>query len=287
MTAYALAVSQFELPVKLQSGDPQWPAFNASFVNHELSATDIQDVVYAGWSITTQLKAPWRTTENYLRGQHIGLDFDTEDERSTLATLAQDRFISKYGSFVHTTRSHTEEKPRARVVFLLDQPIYQGKNYALAATALIWLFGSADRQCKDCVRFFYGAQYQEQVPIGNVLPLEVVQRLIGQYQETGQREKRARTGASYLPPADQSEVAEALRSIPPWQIDYDDWVAVLMALHAEFGEAGLPLAESWADGKEGEVVQKWRSFKPTGNEAGRIGIGSLFAIANRHGWTRR
>ena len=38
-----------------------------------------------------------------------------------------------------------EEKPRARVVFLLDQPIMQAKNYTLAASALLWVFGTADR----------------------------------------------------------------------------------------------------------------------------------------------
>lgn len=286
MNAYAVAVSDFKLESKLQPGDPRWSKFNASFRNLSLPQNDLMQFIYFGQSLTTQHKDKWRATKNYLCGQHIGLDFDGGDESATLAHLAKDKFISRWAAFAHTTISHTDEHPRARVIFLTDAPIMQAANYGRAASALLWLFGTADRQCKDPVRFFYGAPGCEFAEFGNVLPLEVLRKVIDQYHRTGQAEKRQADRKDYLPPASQAEVAEALRSIPPWQVDYDEWVAVLMAVHAEFGEAGLPLAESWADGKEGEVLQKWRSFKPTGNEAGRIGIGSLFAIANRFGWTR-
>jgi hypothetical protein len=113
-----------------------------------------------------------------------------------------------------------------------------------------------------------------------------VKHLIKKYRETGEKQKRQADRKDYLPPASQQDVADALRSIPPWQVDYDEWVAVLMAVHSEFGDAGLALAENWAAGKDGEVAQKWRSFDQAGNEAGRIGIGSVFAIARRFGWGR-
>ena len=50
--------------------------------------------------------------------------------------------------------------------------------------------------------------------------------------------------------------------------NYEDWSAVGMALHAELGQAGLPLWESWSQRSEkfrpGECERKWRSFKPEG-----------------------
>jgi hypothetical protein len=59
-----------------------------------------------------------------------------------------------------------------------------------------------------------------------------------------------------------------------------------MAIHSEFGEAGYQLAESWGDGKQGEISQKWKSFDRDGNITGRVTIGTLFNIAQRFGWGR-
>lgn len=283
---FKIAVSDYKLDKKLMPGDSRWHAFNASFRNLELETAQIMDMIYFGRAITTQHRNHWRTSANYLCGQHIGLDFDTEDARSTLDYLAKDKFISRYAAFIHTTISHKPDAPRARVIFLLDQPIVQAKNYVLAASALLWVFGTADRQCKDAARFFYGAPNCEAYYINQVLPLEVVKKMIANYQETGACEKKRATRPDYLPPASQKEVSEALKMIPPWGIDYDDWLRVLMAIHSQFGDAGLSLAENWADGKPGEVERKWKSFKESGNATGAVTIATLFEIAKRHGWNR-
>jgi len=284
---YKIAISNLPLEgKKLLPGDPRWRTFNASFENLELPTMEIMNSVYNGFAMTTHHKDHWRTTENYLCGQHIGLDFDTEDQRSTLPTLASDKFIQKYAAFIHTTVSHTPETPRARVVFLLDQPILQAKNYAMAARALLWLFGTADRQCKDPVRFFYGATYCQFEFIDQILPLEVVKKLIQKYTESGEMEKKRAVHADYHPPSSQDEVSKALKYISAWGIDYDEWVSVLMAIHSEFGDGGYQLAEAWADGKDGEVAQKWRSFKKDGNPGGRVTIATLYALAKRGGWRK-
>ncbi|MFZ9393890.1 MAG: hypothetical protein ACO28P_08045, partial [Ilumatobacteraceae bacterium] len=81
---------------------------------------------------------------------------------------------------------------------------------ALAASALLWLFGTADRQCKDAVRFFYGSPGCRVEMVNNILPLEVIQHLIAQYLETGQKERRNQNG-QYHAPASQQEVADALK----------------------------------------------------------------------------
>ena len=288
MTAptYQIAVSGYPLERKLPPGDPSWNQFNASFENKEYEPVDIANAVYFGHAITTWHKDHWRAGKNYLSGQHIGLDFDTGDNLSSIPHLKSDKFISKYGAFLYTTMSHTEEAPRARAIFLLDKPIMQSSNYTLAAAALLWLFGSADRQCKDAVRFFYGSPDCTMEMLGNVLPLEVVKRLIANYQETGAKEKRKSTRSDYHAPASQQEVEEALRMIPPLQIEYDEWLAVLMAIHSQFGDGGLALAESWGEGKGDEISRKWKSFNEAGNSSGAITIASVFGLAKRYGWKR-
>lgn len=286
MDTFKIAVSSMKLDHKLPVLDPLWHPFNSSYKNMELETGDILDVVYHGRAITTWHKNNWRATQNYLCGQHIGLDFDNEDDRSRLTTLAKDKFISKYAAFIHTTMSHKEDRPRARVVFLLDTPIMQPQNYTMAASALLWVFGTADRQCKDAVRFFYGAPNCEFEYINQVLPLEVVKKMISEYQETGMSQKKRAVRPDYLPPATQQEAAAALKMIDPWKIDYDEWVSVLMALHSQFGDAGYQLAENWGDGQPGEIERKWNSFHREGNTSGAVSIGTLFAIAKRFGWEK-
>lgn len=286
MEAYKLAVSRMALDHKLPQGDPLWSTLNSSFENVQLPAGRILRAVYEGHAITTQHKDNWRHSRNYLCGQHLGLDIDTEDKSATLPVLMQDKFISKYAAFIHTTISHREEAPRSRVIFLLDTPIMQPKNYALAAQSLLWLFGSADRACHDPVRFFYGAPGCQSEYLDNVLPLEVVKKLIAQYAETGRVEKKRADRNDYHVPPTQQEVADALAKIPAWGIEYDEWVQVLMGIHAEFGEAGYQLAENWAQGAQGEVSRKWKSFKPDGNTSGSISVATVFGIAKRFGWQK-
>lgn len=217
---YRIAVSSQALDHKIPPGSPDWRGFNASFVNRELTPFDFATAIWNGHPFTTWHKDNWRTTTNYLCGQHIGLDFDNGDQTSTLPALMANPFIHRHASILYTTPSHTPEAPRARVVFLLDTPIQQATNYALAAQALLWLFGTADRQCKDPARFFYGSLRCEIEMFDNVLPLATVKHIIKRYQETGalelKRHHRAgpiRTSDRYTTAALRNEV-EAVRTAP-------------------------------------------------------------------------
>ncbi len=282
MDTYKLAVSTYALDHKIPQGDTFWGTFNGSFHNVSLETQEIIQAVYDGHPITTWHKDAWRTSANYLCGQTIGLDFDAENESARLSTLIKDSFIKKYAAFVHTTMSHRDDAPRARALFVLDQPIMQAKNYVLAASALLWSFGTADRACRDAVRFWYGSPKCDFEYINQVLPLSTVKHLIATYQESGEREKHKVTRPGWTAPPDQQEVAAALKMIPPWGIEYDEWVQVLMGIHSAFGQDGYSLAESWAQGKQGEIDHKWRSFKP----GGAVTIATVFGIAKRFGWVR-
>lgn len=281
-----IAFSRMALDHKLPPDDPLWPKFNANFDNLDIETLEIANLIYMGHPFTTWHKDHWRHGKNYQLGQHIGLDFDTEDKHSSLPYLAADKFIKQYASLIYTTPSHTPEAPRARVLFLLDTPIQQSPNYVLAVSSLLWLFGTGDRQCKDSVRFFYGSVNCDLEYLNNTLPLSVVKTLIADYQKTGLKVKRSHENGNYTPSANQEEVAAALKLIDPQQIDYSDWLGVLMGIHKEFGSAGLQLAESWADGLPGEVERKWKSFTDKGNEKGATTIARVFAVAKNFGWTK-
>lgn len=284
MSTYKIAISEYKLTKKIPPQHKFWHTFNASFSNEQFEPEKIAGIIYNGHAITTQHKNKWRAKENYLCGQHIGLDFDNGDITSSIDHLKKDKFISKYASFLYTTMSHTDEHPRSRVIFFLDTPIMQPANYSLAATALLWLFGTADRQCKDAVRFFYGSPNCKMELLSHVLPLETVKHLIAEYKETGCQEKKRAIRPDYAAPPSQQEVQDALKFINPWGIDYGEWVQVLMGIHSEFGEGGRGLADSWAKGEPGEVEHKWKSFKSGGE--GMVTIATVFGIAKRFGWKK-
>lgn len=170
-----------------------WRVFNGQFSNEELTPQELAAAIGAGYAYTSQHEG-YRKADNFICAQHLALDFDTEDERSTLAYLASDPFIRKYAAFLHTTPSHTPDKPRARAVFILDRPVHDAGEYALFAESLVHRFGAADKSCKDAARFFFGAEGCRVQWLGAVLTLEdAAAELVKPYQRQTQRQTQRKT----------------------------------------------------------------------------------------------
>jgi putative DNA primase/helicase len=84
-------------------------------------------------------------------------------------------------------------------------------------------------------------------------------------------------------PPSVETIRSALPAIPP-DCDRETWIRVGMALHAELPDkSGFALFDAWSASAENydarDARATWRSFKP-----GRVGIGTLFREAARHGW---
>lgn len=178
---------------KIPPGDARWSQFNGSFRNLEILKSDLAAMIDDGHAFTTWHRNGWRNSENYELGQHLALDFDAGTTDSSIPWLSSDKFIQQYGALIYSTPSHTPEAPKSRVVFVLDTPIMQAKNYVLATRSLLWLFGTADAKCKDPCRFFYGSMHCESVFFNRVLPLDKVREIIGQYTASGEQEMRRQT----------------------------------------------------------------------------------------------
>lgn len=285
---------------KLPPGDKRWADFNDSFEILTLDADGLAREIGAGHAYTAPhkrkhqkleggKKSAYRHSLNFLHAQHLAVDFDTEDDRSTLDALSADPFIARYAAFLHTTASHTPDKPRARAVFILDQPIMTAGDYADAMTALVWKYsGHADSSCKDAARLFFGAPLCTVRMIGHVLPLAVVKQLVGQFHAAMEAERARAPRREFTPSTPQlEEVADALRCIPAHGDYHDDWLRVLMAVHSEFpGGDGVGLCESWSPGYPGEIERKFKSFSASGNTRGKVTIATLFHKAKEHGWSR-
>ena len=213
MSTYKIAISGMALDGKLPPGDARWRDFNGSFRNMELLKSDIAAMVNDGHAFTTWHANQWRASENYQLGQHLALDFDAGTEASSIPKLAGDVFVRQYAALVYSTPSSLPEAPKSRVLFVLDTPIMQAKNYVLATRALLWLFGGADPKCKDPCRFFYGSMGCDAAFLNRVLPLDKVKEIIKQYLATGAEAKAKQERPAEIPTFD----ADADRLVRYWQ----------------------------------------------------------------------
>lgn len=140
-----------------------------------------------------------------------------------------------------------------------------------------------------------GARYQWLRPLETIPTLspELVEQLLAASRYYDKREEAQRPEERPLPdtrheqrPLGDKPTLEELRPIlnhiPAWGITYEEWVAVLMAIHSCYpGPEGLELAVEWGEGTPNEIAHKWKSFK---RSAGGVGVGTLVDIAKRGGY---
>lgn len=155
---------------KIPQGDPLWRSFNDKFVCQELAPLDLANSIYTGHAYAGWHKGR-RCIDNFLCAQHIGVDMDSGDQRSTFDELLQHDFFKTYGGLIHTTPSHAPDNPRARLIFFLDTPITDATAFQAAAKFIVSLFPGADGATTDASRFFYGCfDCELEIPF-NTLPL--------------------------------------------------------------------------------------------------------------------
>lgn len=153
MNKFRVAISRLRFVEKPE--DVDWEKLNTSFINMELDIMRFCNAIYRGHPF-----CPWiherRSVENFVAGQVIGVDIDTGDERATIANLRQHPLVRAYGGIIYETPSHHWRSPRARVLFILDQPIETAPGFKAAIKVVTDLFDDPDPSCVDAVRFFYG-----------------------------------------------------------------------------------------------------------------------------------
>ncbi len=178
---------------KVKPGDPRYWKLNMTFRTCTLTARELLGNIHQGFAWTAPhrkerhlrpdgKRTTFRVKRNVIGVQAIGLDSDTGDERSALDWWKHDDFFAAFGSFAHTTASHTDERPRCRVVFVVSEPLTVG-DAELLLRALHERYEHVDHSAKDASRVFYGARGCSYVMPGNVMPAEVARALILSLQQ--------------------------------------------------------------------------------------------------------
>lgn len=95
--------------------------------------------------------------ENFHSQQVLALDFDNDDAILDPVEAWQRAYDMDLEPFcLYFTFSATLDRPRYRMVWILDQPIYDAEKIRDYYSGLLELFPEADKACKDVARMFYG-----------------------------------------------------------------------------------------------------------------------------------
>ncbi len=158
-----------------------------------------------GQVLTHKCKAEHhRLNDNFLAGQHLGVDFD---QLTTPSEVFNNPLVRAYGSIIYFTPSSKPDKPKMRVILLLDQPVIDPQLYKEIVLTLLWKFeGKGDEACKDLCRLFYGCLNTEIIVTDKVLPLAVVMQWVEEWRAANpQKAKRTRASAAPGKPREVSE----------------------------------------------------------------------------------
>lgn len=112
------------------------------------------------------MKDSRRKKANMIYQEVVALDFD---EGITLKEIQEHDFIKSNASFVYTTFSHTEDKNKFRVVFILESKLTNNEQVTSVYNELFNMFPTADIACKDSSRFFFGGREYIEIDFDNKL----------------------------------------------------------------------------------------------------------------------
>ncbi|MCG2355680.1 hypothetical protein K4S27_11115 [Staphylococcus epidermidis] len=120
------------------------------------------------------MKDSARKKANMIYQEVIALDFD---EGSTLEEIRNNDFIKNNASFIYTTFSHTDEKNKFRVVFILETKLTNNEQVTSVYNKLFEMFPTADISCKDSSRLFFGGKEYFEIDFNNRLKAKEITKL--------------------------------------------------------------------------------------------------------------
>ena len=142
---------------KLPEGYDDWKTANGQFENGNMTTTQFAANIKKGYAWCNPHRR-YRDRKNFIQGSVVGVDIDKGDK--SLDELMAIPFIDKYAGIVHTTPSHTPDRPRYRIIFVLSSPVRSREKFETIVDSIITSFSTVttDKACKDAQRLFYGSK---------------------------------------------------------------------------------------------------------------------------------
>ncbi|MBS7803166.1 hypothetical protein KIH24_01120 [Rhizobiales bacterium TNE-4] len=149
-------------------------AYAEGFIASELTISEFINHVRRGYAFTAHFEDGYRRTENFVCSDFIAADIDSG---LTVQEALGSPFIQDFATFLYTTPSHSEDYPRFRIVFVLEETITDANDWKNALLGLAVMLES-DQSIKDAGRLFFGSKGCQVFKVGKTLPKDEVTKLI-------------------------------------------------------------------------------------------------------------
>jgi hypothetical protein len=106
-----------------------------------------------GYATSSELVSDHRTEDNFVSRQLVMVDID---DGMTIQELFGNDFYNEFGAGFYVTPSHTDEKHRFRIMFVLEEPECDAHRLRKIIRGLLEVYETADKNCKDASRLYYG-----------------------------------------------------------------------------------------------------------------------------------
>lgn len=210
---YKIGINKFSLKKKLKHGEPFYAEHQSSFEHCELEMIDIANAIYTGHAYGPWFVDNTRSKDNFICSQFVGVDIEDIGENGLIDNVKKLEFVRMYASILHTTFSHTQEAPRCRVIFLLDQPVDKIEKYEAIQTFINAQFPGHDKSCVEGSRTFFSPPNCDISFVGQVLPIQELRMHYRRWAATQPKPKPVK------PPKINEPVEQAAKRIVDWAVD--------------------------------------------------------------------
>ena len=156
------------------SPDDRW-SFSQGFTSVESTIEDLASAISEeGWAFSYQFAKDQRTTINFLATDIVAVDIDGG---TTIEKTIANPLVKKHCSLFYTTPSHTPDRHRFRLVFILPRTITDARELTAVAKSLTRRLGG-DPSATDAARMFYGCQGSEPLIFDKSISDELLDELI-------------------------------------------------------------------------------------------------------------
>lgn len=141
----------------------------------DVNLVELYDYLTSGYTILPSLFKNVRKKENFIKTKLIFLDFDnsnTTKEYISFQTMCENDFVKKNAIFGYETFSSTESLNKYRICFMLNSFIYSESQYSKILDYLFNKFPTADKNCKDVSRLYFGGTEGKIFSLNNRLAVE-------------------------------------------------------------------------------------------------------------------
>lgn len=155
------------------------PRLQSDSTIFDVSIDELITAIEKGYSISPALMRGGAKAENWTEQQLFMIDIDNDKKNADIMTEAEALFICQENNirpaFYYHSFSHSEDKPKYRLCFVMNEVITDTQTRALIINTLIDLFPQSDTSCKNADRLFFGTNKQAIIcDIGATISLESV-----------------------------------------------------------------------------------------------------------------